>query len=129
MTKSALFIALLATLFMMNGCSPKATADLYGKYQANYDLAKENLTLNPDGTFVQEVILKSNGKADTTRGLWDYENGIVTFRGNFMNVRNEEGTLNSGYAQPSDGLVGLPAESYFGTMYLGVDKDVLYKKM
>jgi hypothetical protein len=48
--------------------------------------AKETLTLNPDGTYVQQVILKSDGRVSVARGKWRYDPGTAhaTFDHNMM---------------------------------------------
>lgn len=51
-------------VLLMFGCKPKNQSELYGTYIADYDIAKEKLTLNKDGTFVQEVTLKAISKID-----------------------------------------------------------------
>src|SRR3990170_8166470 len=81
-------ICLLA-LFMF-ACKPKSQTELYGTYVADYDVAKEKLTLNKDGTFVQEVTLKATSKVDVAKGTWTYDpkTGYVRFRENFMPVLN-----------------------------------------
>jgi hypothetical protein len=55
-------------------CSrPKAAGKLYGAYEADYDVARERVTLNSDSTFVQEVTLKNTGTIDAIKGTWKYD--------------------------------------------------------
>ncbi len=122
---------LLSLALLLSSCGfPRAASDLYGDYLADYNVAQEKLTLNADGTFTQQVILKATQKTDVVHGTWSYDEktATVTFNENFMNVLDGFGQLNPDYAQPPKGIVGLPAESHFGQIYLGIDKHVLYKK-
>lgn len=123
-------VVLFLTLFMF-ACKPKSQYDLYGTYIANYDVAKEKLILNKDGTFIQEVTLKATSKVDVAKGRWTYdpETGYVTFHENFMLVLNGFRELDPDYAHPKPGLVGYPADKYFGYIQLGAAEGILYKKV
>jgi hypothetical protein len=118
------------TLFMF-ACKPKDQAELYGTYIADYDVAKEKIILNKDGTFIQEVTLKATFKIDVAKGRWSYDptNGYVMFHENFMAVLNGFRKLNPDYNHPNTGIAFLPADKYFGCILLGVAEGVLYKKV
>jgi len=121
---------MLLCLICFVSCKPKNQTELYGTYVADYDVAKEKLTLNKDGTFIQEVTLKKSLKVDLTEGKWSYnpETGYVNFKENFMLVLNGFRKLNPDYAHPKPGGVSEPADSYFGYIVIGVAEGILYKK-
>ena len=116
-------------LLSMASCEP--SKELSGTYVANYDVAKEKLVLNKDGTYTQEVTLNSNSKVDVSRGTWTYspEDQYVSFANNFMLVINGFGELNPEYAHRKIGIVSLPAHRYFGRMRIGSSTRVVYKKI
>ncbi len=119
-------------------CAPPTQSELYGTYIADYGLAKEKVVLYKDGTFYQEVMLKSNSKIDKATGTWSYRpykkgepaSGYITFHENFMYVLDNFGEkLNPDYAHPKPGwAVGLPVERFF-RITIGSSEHVLYRKI
>src|SRR5229473_7259549 len=78
----AVVAGVISATFMLSGCrsaislfwsQPRQISALYGTYIADYKFAKETLTLNPDGTYVQQVTLKSDGRVSVARGKWNYD--------------------------------------------------------
>lgn len=122
-------IFLLAMIIF--GCKPKKQAELYGTYIADYDIARERLILNKNGTYVQEVTLKSTSKFDVTKGTWTYDpkSGYVFFKENFMVVLDGFRKLNPNYAKPTSGSVAEPADKHIGSILLGAAEGILYKKI
>ncbi len=60
-------------LVILTACGrPVERADVPGTYRSEYDFATTQLTLSPDGTFSQEVRLKS-GEATQQKGVWRYD--------------------------------------------------------
>ncbi len=120
---------ILFLILSVVACKLKDQSELYGTYIADYDVAMEKLTLNKNGTFIQEVTLKETLKVDTTKGTWFYESkfGYVVFRDNFMSVLNGFQELNPDYSQKL-GSASLPADKYFGIVMIGGGGGVLYKK-
>lgn len=110
-------------------CELKGKPDLFGTYVADYSVAREKITLNEDGSFVQEVTFKATSKVDTTKGKWRYDDktGYVRFSENYMNVLNGLGQLNPEYSQKLTSA-SLPALTYFGYVVVGSEEGVLYKK-
>jgi hypothetical protein len=123
---TASFLALL--LF---SCKPEDYSNLFGTYLADYDIAKERLTLNKDGTFVQEVTIKATSKIDKVNGKWTYDSktGYLTFHDNFMLVLNGLRKFQPDYAQPKPGLVGYPVNVSFGKIRIGSNEGIIYKKI
>lgn len=124
-------ILVLFMAFFLSACGkPKSASNLVGNYEADYDVAREKVTLNSDNTFVQEVTLKSTGKVDVSKGPWKYDpkDSYVTFE-NFMAVLDGFRKLNPNYAHPEPGLTSEPVDSYFGRIYIGSSEGVLYKKL
>ena len=121
---------LVSTAFIIIGCSPTRT-EICGKYRADYPAAKEQLVLRSDGTFYQEITLKKNGEKTKSEGTWSYgsDDDVVTFNEHFIVVTDAYGDVSSDFPEPAKGLVGLPAESTLGTVYLGVSKGILYTKI
>jgi hypothetical protein len=126
----SLCILVFLTLSII-ACKPKHQSELYGTYIANYDVAKEKLTLDKDGAFKQEVTLKATSKVDASKGTWTYDpkTGYVSFNENFMLVLNGFRKLDPDYAHPKPGGVSQPATKYFGRVSLGSSEGILYKKV
>jgi len=111
-------------------CQLRGKPDLFGTYMANYNVAREKITLNEDGTFIQEVTLKATSKVDITKGKWIYDDktGYVWFSENYMQVLNGLGQLNPDYSQKLTSAF-LPARTYLGYVVVGSEEGVLYKKV
>lgn len=111
---------------------PRRAAALYGTYVANNKFARETLRLNPDGTYIQHVTLKSNGRTTVARGNWRYdpETAYVTFDRHMMLVTGAFQRFNPNYAKPrKEGLVSLPVDRLFGQIRIGAAGDAApYKK-
>ena len=131
---------LLSSMILMSlfsiGCDPPTRSELYGTYIADYELAKEKLVLYEDGTFYQEVMLKSNSKIDKTKGTWSYvprtkgvpSSGYITFHENFMYVPDKFGEkVDPDYARKPHGA-GLPVGRFF-RITLGSSEIRVYKKI
>ena len=131
--KNRIFIKISVILFWVLAvvaCKLTNQSELYGTYLADYDVAKEKLTLHKDGTFFQEVTLKSTSRVDTSEGTWTYDpkTGYVRFKENFMPVLNGFRQLNPDYNKKFSSA-SLPADKYFGNILVGVAEGVLYKKI
>lgn len=125
--KPCLFICLI---LCFTACSKiKDKPELFGSYVADYNIAKEKLTLSKDGTFVQEVVLKATSKRDTTNGKWGFDRkmGYVSLQ-NYMAVLNGFRQLNPDYSRKLTSAY-LPAETLFDSITIGSDEGVLYKKI
>ena len=60
-------------LVILTACGrPIERAEVPGTYRSEYDFATTQLTLSPDGTFSQEVRLKSGDTAQQ-KGVWRYD--------------------------------------------------------
>jgi hypothetical protein len=131
-SKMAAKLCLCVSLILcIAACSKvKNESDIFGTYVADYNIAKEKITLNKDGTFTQEVILKATSKADTTKGKWSFDKktGYVSFSENYMAVLNGFKQLNPDYSQKLTSAY-LPADTYLGDVVVGVAEGVLYKKV
>lgn len=80
------FILCLASLI---ACSRSYDREeLYGTYIADYQFAKEKLVLNKDGTFTQEIQLKTKPEVNIRKGKWWYstEGRSIHFDDQFMIV-------------------------------------------
>jgi hypothetical protein len=105
---------------------PRQTSALYGTYTANYKFAKETLTLNPDGTYLQQVTLKRDGRVSVALGKWSYDprTGYATFDNHMMLVMDGFQHFRLNYDVPrKEGLVSLPVDRLFGKMRIGAADD------
>jgi len=129
--KSFIICSMLLCIICFISCKPGNQTELNGTYVADYAVAKEKLTLNKDGTFIQEVTLKKSLKVDLAKGTWMYDEttGYVIFNNNYMPVLDGFRKLNPDYNRPRRGQAFLPADKYFGYLLLGVAEGILYKKM
>ena len=130
----SLAILAVAAITMASGVvysRPRTASTLYGTYTAEYEIAKEKLTLNDDGSFEQEVTLKQTLEVNTTRGRWDYnpETGYIGFRDKFMRVLDGLGRFNPSYADPRPGTVVLPANVWFGRIQVGSGERIIYERV
>lgn len=128
-----LFQSCLACFLVLSmfACKPVIHSELFGTYIADYDIAKEKLTLNKNGTFIQEVTFKATSKVDVAKGTWVYnfKTGYVSFEEYFILVLDGFKKLNPDYAHPKPGGVSLPADKYFGWVFIGAAEGILYKKV
>lgn len=132
--KNNLFLSVSIIIFMvlfMVSCKVKSQSDLFGTYVADYNVAKEELTLNKDGTFIQKVKLKAKSKVAIAKGKWTYDTktGYVIFEENHMAVIDGFRKLNPDYEKPNPGPAFFPADKYFGRILLGSAEGVLYEKI
>lgn len=127
----ALFAISLFVMSVILGCTPNSRAELCGTYVAQYDVAREKLTLNEDGTFVQEVAFKSASKTDIAKGRWTYDSraGYITFHENFMLVLDGFKKFKPNYAHPEPGIVVMSVEEVLGSIRIGSDEVILYEKV
>jgi hypothetical protein len=130
-TNASKLCLILCLVLNLVACNVKDQSELYGRYLADYEVAKEKLTLNRDATFTQEVVLKASSKVEVATGTWSYnpETGYVSLNGGFIVVLNGLKEVNPDNARRKPGLVVLPADSYFGGIVIGAAKGVLYKKV
>jgi len=128
-------ITLIASLLVIMplGCGKSLTmSDLYGNYVANYSVASENLTLMPNGKFIQKVTIKASGKVSVVQGTWKYDSydDKVVCDENFLAVVDGFGALRKDYVT-NRGLALLPIKTVpTQPLSLGASEDpVKYTKM
>lgn len=111
-------------------CAPKNKKEIIGTYIANYDAARERLILQSDGTFIQEVVIKSTKKNIFAKGKWEYDNetGYITFNDNFILVLDAFGKIIPDCDIPKPGLVVYPVMKCLFWVFIEGGEDVLYKK-
>jgi hypothetical protein len=132
---AAVVAGVISAAFILSGCrsaislfwnQPERTAALYGTYVADNKFARETLTLNPDGTYMQQVTLKSSSRVTVARGRWHYDSATAyaTFDHHMMLVTNGFQHFNPGYATPrKEGLVSLPVDRLLGQIRIGAADD------
>ena len=114
-TRELKIILFILTTIILSACKPKSRSELCGTYLADYSIAREEITLNNDGTFIQKVTIKKTSKVDVIQGTWEYFKGDVLFN-NLMTLTEADGKFNPDYMHPPkdewDG--GFPAYKIFG---------------
>ena len=131
----------ISAAFILSGCraatslfwsQPRQAGALYGTYVAENKFAKETLTLNPDGTYLQQVSLKSDGRTSLACGNWHYDpaTAYATFDHHMMLVTDGFQNFLTYYATPrKEGLVSLPVDRLLGQVRIGAADDAApYKK-
>ena len=111
--------------------APKTAAELCGDYVRDCKLVHEELTLKPDGTFIQTVTIKATSDKISSKGKWTYEThtssglifGDVIFENGFINALKWPDELNPDYAHPLQGISVIPAEYWFGKLIIGGSVD------
>ncbi len=122
---------LLIIIMMMPACTPDKEKDLYGAYIAKYPFATEKVTLNADGTYIQEVSIKGDPKTLTHKGRWRYEpsDKYVELE-NALDVTEPSGGLRKNYSIPFNGLVLMKVRRVFPSIRLGTAyEDIDFKKV
>lgn len=110
----------------------KDQSELYGRYEADYPYAKEELILNQDNTFIQTVTLKASSKIDMAKGVWklDPEDGYLIFDSNFLLVLDGAGKPVPEYAEVKKvGKICYPAIKWFGKLLIEFQEGIYYKKV
>lgn len=131
----ALLTCILALSLLYVSCGPPSESELYGTYIADEEFARAKLVLYNDGTFYQEVMLKSNSRTDKVTGTWSYRpykkgdrlSGYIHFQENFMFLPNGFGGLNPDYARKPI-RAALPVARFLH-ITIGSDEGVIYKKV
>jgi len=115
---------------LMFGCKPAGQSGIPGKYVADYDLAREEVTLDANGTFTQKVVFKATSKVDTSKGKWSYEPEIsyLRFDEHFMLVTDGFRHFRPDYDKPNGGDTLLPNNRRFGSASFGTEEGVLWVK-
>jgi len=122
---SLIFLLLISAL--PKACVPQDKSEVVGTYVADYDIAKETITLNQDGTYSQEVTIKATSQINRINGTWsyDYDNDVV-FQNNFISVLNFQGKLNY---QQERRLVILPVTKVLGFIFIENNDYIRYRKL
>lgn len=125
------FISIFSIIVFIVSCKPKDDSELIGAYIADYDIAKEKLILLKNGTFIQEVIIKSSKKIDFAKGKWTYNkrDGYITFDDSLLIIIDAFGEIIPNYDKREPGLVILPTAKFLFWIFIGNAEGVLYKKI
>jgi hypothetical protein len=114
---------------------PTTIQELVGIYVADDEHMRQCLNLQGDGTYTQTITVKSNSDIARSGGKWIVDRGgeYVTLLEGFMITKVFPGDrppeFNPHYAEPAKGVVALPAEYWFGRLYLGSPKGTQWKKV
>jgi hypothetical protein len=112
-------IPVLVTL-MLAGCSINVPVHkVYGIYKAFYPFGTETITLNRDGSFVQEVAINQEQPV-RVQGKWEFDDreSRANFYGALV-VTDGFGHLRKDWRTVSDGLVSLDIERYWFRVVMG----------
>jgi hypothetical protein len=111
-----------AVAMMFGGCSAGMPVEkVYGTYVATYPFGTDTITLNRDGTLVQEVVITGEPPPEVARGRWSFDpsNGYVTLDV-YLPVDNGFGKLNGKWRIPNHGLAAaLPVEKLLFRTIMG----------
>lgn len=111
MTRRSLILLFAVALA---GCSLKIPRDeVYGVYVARYPFGTDSITLNADGTFVQQAHI-SNSPPVVVHGKWSY--GLKDSRVNLyglMVITDGFGRLRPGWRSIAAGLVSFDIEKHW----------------
>lgn len=133
MRRSIPRLSVLSVLVVLlsSGCGNPGTAnDLTGNYRADYEQAVEQLSLNADGTFVQEVRVKRDDRTFLAYGRWRYDsrNGDVTFSEGYLRVLDGFGKLNPSFPQDTKRLTIVSASTHFGRVRMNPYAGIFFEK-
>lgn len=119
----AICLVIISFCFVSGCNSPVEQSELYGTYIAEYDVARERLDIDKDGTFTQSVIIVATAKTDKIAGRWLYnpQTGYISFENNFMLILDGFGHFDPQYNNPTIGRSVYPVEKSFGRVRIGVD--------
>jgi hypothetical protein len=112
----------LAVALVIGGCSASVPVqNVHGTYVATYPFGTDTITLNSDGTLVQQVVIAGDPPPESARGHWSFDpsNGYVTFDV-YLQVDNGFGKLNGTWRTPHHGsAASLPVEKSLFGMTMG----------
>ena len=128
--------ALMLTLLQPACSPPQSAADVQGAYVANYAFGTDRIILRADGTFRQEIAVRSQQDTAVATGTWEYEltghrvalgkvylHGCMTFADGFGRMRPNYRELVPFCAYP------LERENFVGPrMQLFADEEHAYKR-
>lgn len=102
------------SVIMMMGCSVSVPTDkVNGTYKASYPFGSETISLNSNGTFIQEIAINNQAPV-TVNGRWDYDakEGRVNLEG-FVSIVDRSGGLRSDWRTVKPGLASLDVEMHW----------------
>ena len=103
-------IIILISMMLISCFTNVPPEKVYGTYVASYPFGTETLTLNQDGSFVQQVAIKGQPPV-TVQGSWSSEpnNKHVILKGSMM-VVDGFGKLRSDWRIVPSGIVAISTE-------------------
>ena len=120
----------LTVALALGGCSASAVQAVYGTYIATYPFGTDTITLNSDGTLVQQVVIAVDPPPEIARGRWSFDpsNGYVTFDV-YLSVDDGFGKLDRAWRTPHHGSAASPPieQTPFG-MTMGSGSEYPYVK-
>lgn len=121
LTAAVLVSCLMASAII--SCSPVSSIEtVYGTYVASYPFATATLTINRDGTVVQQVVVP-NQPPLVLRGSWKFEAtrsaGRLTFIGLAVVADQSEEALNPDWRSPSRGIISSDIERHWFRVLIG----------
>jgi hypothetical protein len=119
----------IVAALMMAGCSMTVSAEsVYGSYVASYPFGTDTISLNRDGTFVQQVAIKQQEPV-TVRGIWEFDptESRATFYG-AMIVADGFDHLRNDWRTVTKGIVSLDVERRWFRVLMGSAATYPYMK-
>ena len=103
---------------------PQSASELIGKWVLDCPLLRDDLILNPDGTFTQRIAIKATGQLLTSSGQWklsdQYRDVVLDDR---LAVLERPDKLKDDYLVRQPGRSLLYARYWFGQLYVGGGAD------
>lgn len=124
--------ALLIAALLHAGCLyPTDRNELLGTYIAEYEFGTDMLELKSDGTYVQTIALKEDGKVIRGDGTWTYDQAEhrIVFEDLYV-LSDGYGKKSAAYMNFPRGVASYPTERYFWShqLRLGPDEGTPYNK-
>lgn len=120
----------LVVLVSLVSCKAPSRSELCGRYLAEYKFATEEVIVNCDGSFEQNITLKTTGAKNVGRGSWSYDasDAYILFDGTFFTAQDGFGKFDPQYANQKQGISSFPVGRPFGTIQFGAAEGIIYRK-
>ena len=114
MDRLIFYLMAVITVIVLFGCSISVPASkVNGTYKASYQFGSETISLNPNGSFVQEIAIKNEAPV-TVSGKWEYDanGGRVNLEG-FVSAVDGFGHLRSDWRAVKPGVASFDIEIHW----------------
>jgi len=132
---ATLIVALALGALILIPKAPKTAGELFGTYVLDSPLIHEDLALNPNGTFTQDIRIKATGDVLSSSGRWYYpfsqKYADIVVIDKLIGVLEWPNKLYPDYAKRSPERSDLGVRYWLGNLYIGGEADSwpAYKKV